>query len=175
MTKFISITVMVVLALCFCGITGAVVGAGRHDEGSGQSATGPVITQSKESTGQAKDTQASDGTTALLKDCIGLAKKGYEAAVESLQQTQRHGNDLVLIGQPEDVYGWSLRWLQAERAMSPKKSDQLAALQAHLQRMTELKKVVEALARVMLPNTAKLEAEWYLMEARLWFEQERAK
>ena len=41
--------------------------------------------------------------------------------------------------------------------------------------MTELKKQVEALTRVMLPNTAKLEAKWYVMEAQLWLDRAKVK
>jgi hypothetical protein len=51
----------------------------------------------------------------------------------------------------------------------------LAALDAHLKRMIELKKRVEVLNRELLPNTQKLEAEWYVLEARLWLERAKAK
>jgi hypothetical protein len=32
----------------------------------------------------------------------------------------------------EKMYRWSVRWLEAEKALKPAKADQLAALQAHL-------------------------------------------
>ena len=118
MTRFTSLAVTVVLALSSCGITGAVVASGQHDEGSGQST--PATTTPRKESGQPKVSHLTEETTALLKARVNLAQKGYEAADESLQQTQRYGDVVVLIGEPEDVYMWSIRWLEAEREMSPR-------------------------------------------------------
>ncbi len=176
MIRFTSIAATSVLALGLCGIAGAVVELGRDDEGPGQAATTTTIPQKKGAAGQAKSSQqAGDGTTALLKARPGLAQKGYEASFDALRQTTRFGDVLVVIGKPEEVYRWSIRWLQADRDLSPKGADPLAALEAHLKRTTDLQKRVEALNREILPNTAKLEAEWYVQEARLWLEQAKAK
>ena len=177
MTKFTSIAVTTVLALGLCGIAGAIVELGRDDKGTGQAATtAAAIAQKKEVAGQAKGSQqAGDGTTALLKARPGLAQKGYDGTFEALLHTQKHGDMLVLIGKPDEVYRWSIRWLQADRDLSLKETDHFAALEAHLKRMTDLQKRVEVLSREFLPNTAKLEAEWYVLEARLWLEQAKAK
>jgi hypothetical protein len=51
---------------------------------------------------------------------------------------------------------------------SPKPADTLAALEAHLERMTALKEAVEALTRDLWPRSEGFNAEWYLLEARLW-------
>jgi hypothetical protein len=40
----------------------------------------------------------------------------------------------------EQVHQWSQRWLNAQRDLSSKKADQLAALEAHVSRMQELEK-----------------------------------
>src|SRR5262249_38403673 len=105
-----------------------------------------------------------------LKARVALAQKGYEAAVPLLRRTQRFGNTLVPVGKPEDVYNWSVRWLQAQRDLSSKHEDQVAALEAHLKRMTELQKQVEDMKLLMSPIQED-GAEWYRLEAKLWLKQ----
>jgi hypothetical protein len=112
---------------------------------------------------------------AIRKGRVELAQKGYEAAVVSLQRKKRIGEQLVLDGKPEDVYQWSLRWLQARREMSAKKGDQVDALEAHVKRMKELDEQVRMLSRDLLPRRFELDAEWYRLEAQLWLVEERAK
>ena len=122
-----------------------------------------------------EDTKPAREITALRKARVALAQKGYEAAVPALRQTRRMGDVLIQDGKPDEVYKWSVRWLQAERDMSPKKADEVAALEAHLKRMTELEKVVGTQTGVLLPQRAKLDAEWYCLEAQLWLAQAKAK
>jgi hypothetical protein len=106
---------------------------------------------------------------ALLKARVAVAEKAYRAAFEGLTRTKRIGNVLVQVTEkPEDVYIWSVRWLQAQRDLSAKPEDQVAALEAHLKRMTELKKQVEMLSRDLMPLSRVDEAEWYRLEAQLW-------
>jgi RNA polymerase sigma factor (sigma-70 family) len=171
LTKLRSVVIPAALALGFCGIAGAVVGLARDDKGPGAAAPARAIAQTKGAAGQVKAPRSIDGTPALLQARPGLAQKGYEASFEELQQTTRLGNVLVVVGKPDQVYRWSIRWLQAERDLNPKGPGHLAALEAHLKRMIELEKRVEMLNRALLPNTQKLEAEWYVLEARLWLEQ----
>ncbi len=116
-----------------------------------------------------------DEITALRKARVALAQKGYEAAVPAVRQTQRVGNVLVQVGKPEEVYRWSVRWLQAERELSPKKADQVAALEAHLKRMTELEKMIKALSLDLLPKQVMLDGEWYRLEAQLWLAEAKAR
>jgi hypothetical protein len=174
MIKFTAIAVAAGLVLGLCGVAGAVVGLGRDDKGPGRTATTAARNQEKQAAGQARGKRAQDGTAALLQARPGLAKKGYEASFEELQQTTKFGDVLVVIGKPDQVYRWSIRWLQAEHDLSPKGPGHLAALEAHLKRMIELSKRVEMLNRELLPNTQKLEAEWYVLEARLWLERAKA-
>ena len=87
---------------------------------------------------------------------------------------RRHGDILVLIGRPEDVYHWSTRWLQTERDLNPKDTDHVAALEAHLKRMTELERDVKQRLGLLLSDLAKHEVEWYVLEARLWLERAKS-
>ena len=175
MIRLTSIGVTSVLALGLCGIAGALVGLGHDDKGPRQAATTAPITQEKKAAGQAKASQqAADVTTTLLKTRPGVAQKGYDATFEALRftvpdQPQKLGDVL------EEVYRWSIRWLQAERDLSRKESDHHAALEAHLKRMTDLQNWVIALNRELLADKDKLAAEWYVLEARLWLEQAKTK
>ena len=93
-----------------------------------------------------------------------------------LQQTQRQGNVLIVLGKPEDVYRWSIRRLQAERELSPQAAGRRAALKSHLERMIDLDKVAGAeKANALVPDATKFEAEWYVLEARLRLEQAKEK
>ncbi|HTU17942.1 MAG TPA: RNA polymerase sigma factor [Gemmataceae bacterium] len=112
--------------------------------------------------------------THLLKARVALAQKGYEAAVSLLPQTKRIGNVISPIGKPEEVHKWSVRWLQAQRDLSPKKDDEIAVLEAHLKRMTELQKWVKDRKLLMSPIQED-EVEWYRLEAELWLAEAKAK
>jgi hypothetical protein len=116
-----------------------------------------------------KEPKAADEVTALLKARAAAAEKAYRNAVEGLTRTQKVGNVLIQITEsPEEVYTWSVRWLEAQRDLSAKHEDQVAALEAHLKRMTELQKQIKALAKDVVPRIKEDEAEWYRLEAQLW-------
>jgi hypothetical protein len=76
---------------------------------------------------------------------------------------------------PEDLYTWSVRWLQTDRDMNPKPADEVVALTAHLQRIAALKDKVETLVPDVLPKEAATNVEWYRLEAQLWLEKAKAK
>ncbi len=116
----------------------------------------------------ARDARPADEMNALVKARIALARKGHEAALAALRKTRRAEGVLLQEGKPEDVYQWSVRWLQAEQDLSPREEHQIAALEAHLKRMTELEKEVKMLAKDLLPRRAELDVEWYRLEAQLW-------
>lgn len=70
-------------------------------------------------------------------------------------------------GSVEDVYVWSVRWMNAERTASPDRTN--AALLAHLQRMTTLETEVRArVATGMAPASAEAACAYYVAEARAW-------
>lgn len=117
----------------------------------------------------AKETKKADDTTPILKARLALAERSYRNASEGLGRTRRFENKLFLVtDKPEQVYVWSVRWLQAQRALNPKLEDQAAALQDHHKRMAKLKKAFEELSRDLVPRTCVDEAEWYRLEAQLW-------
>jgi hypothetical protein len=123
----------------------------------------------------AKEPKAADEVPVLLKARAAAAEKAYRSALEGLTRTQKVGNVLIQITEsPEEVYVWSVRWLEAQRDLSPKHEDHLAALEAHLQRMTELQKRIKALARDVVPRIKEDEAEWYRLEAQLWLAKAKA-
>jgi hypothetical protein len=124
----------------------------------------------------AKEGGKADETTALLKARLAVAQKGYEDTAKRFGEVKRVGagpNYLVI--KPEEVYTWSIRWLQAARAQDPKDAAQIAALDEHLKRMTELERKVKSLVPEILPETAALDAEWSRLEAQLWLAQAKAK
>src|SRR5579884_3358724 len=88
--------------------------------------------------------------------------------------TTRIGNTLVWQGHPEEIYSWSVRWLQSQRKLSPKHEDQVVALEAHLKRMKELHKTVTELARELVPRYKEDEAEWYRLEAEIWLAEAKS-
>jgi hypothetical protein len=118
----------------------------------------------------AKDaTKTVEEMATILKARAALAEKAHRAALEGLTRTKRVGNVLMQVTEkPEEIYIWSVRWLQAERDLNPKREDQIAALEAHLKRMTELKKAVESSSKDLMPPIRVDEAEWYRLEAQLW-------
>jgi hypothetical protein len=63
----------------------------------------------------------------------------------------------------------------SRRPLSPRPEDQLAALEAHLKRMTELHEKVKQLHRDLLPQIAVDNAEWYRLEAKLWLARAKAR
>jgi hypothetical protein len=124
----------------------------------------------------AKVAKTADEVTALLKSRVDLAERTYRTIFEGLTLSKKVGNVLVLVtDDPEEVYKWSVRLLRAQRDLSLKHEDQIVALEAHLKRMTELKKVVQNLTRDLLPRIKDDEAEWYRLEAQIWLAKEKAK
>jgi hypothetical protein len=123
----------------------------------------------------AKEAKAADEAAALLKAGIAVAEKAYHEAWEDFGRTQRFGNVLVLVGKPEDVYTWSVRWLKAQRDLCTTHEQHVAALEAHLKRMTELQNRVKSVGKDLLSPRSESEAEWYRLEAQLWLAKEKAK
>lgn len=116
-----------------------------------------------------------DDSTKLLKTRLDAAKAAYKGAWESLGMVRRNGNTITNLGNPEEVYTWSVRLLNAQLDMSDKRDEHIAALEEHIQRMNELQKKVTAMAPDLLQGWTKSAAEWYLAEAELRLAKEKAK
>jgi hypothetical protein len=112
---------------------------------------------------------------ALRKARLDQARKSYEEAMQASQQTRRVGDTVLPLARAEDVYLWSVRWLDAERGMSDRKEDRVAALEAHLKRMKELRQRVTVMAEGgLVPGLDVRAAEFYQAEAELWLAQARS-
>jgi hypothetical protein len=75
-------------------------------------------------------------------------------------------------GPGEWVYHWSKRWLRAENDLATGHDDQLAAYQAHLERMRELEGIVSRLqqAKAGLATIDELSStRYYRIEAEIWY------
>jgi hypothetical protein len=121
----------------------------------------------------------------LLKTQLQAAQKCHQGAVDTFQVQQVQGY-LVLKGdhpaRPDLVYTWSVRWLEAQRALSETKDERIAALTAHQQRMKELQANIRVLVEAnpsvnggILPVSELSAAQWYLAEVELWLLKERGK
>jgi hypothetical protein len=68
---------------------------------------------------------------------------------------------------PDTFYRWSRRWMEAEREMSTKEADQLAALKAHLARMEDMEKLVGGMVKAGVARTPADESmgTYYRLEA----------
>jgi RNA polymerase sigma factor (sigma-70 family) len=103
----------------------------------------------------------------LLKAKLEAAKEAYQEALENLRGGRSIG--------PEEVYTWSVRFLNAQREMSDKLNDHMAALEEHVERMKMLKKTADAWSQARLQKPVSTSAQWYLAEAELWLAKEKAK
>jgi RNA polymerase sigma factor (sigma-70 family) len=183
-SMFLSKIKFALIVVLILGLVGSGLGFLAHHSKAQQPvpvpAAGEDKAKAKESEAKPKpkaDKPAKDpkDRAALLKARVVAAEKVYQAVFEGLSRTRRVGNNLIQITQnPEEAYLWSVRWLQAERALKPKPEDQIAALQEHLQRMTKLKEVIEQLSRDLMFGFNNDKAEWYQLEAELWLQEAKA-
>jgi hypothetical protein len=95
----------------------------------------------------------------LLKAQVASARRAYE--MSRLMFRERVPNSDL-----ENLYLWSVRWLNAERDLSKKPAERVAAAEAHLERM----KAVEAMAKQLAKTEAGGErypaaAEFYRVQA----------
>ena len=105
--------------------------------------------------------------TELAKTKLQLARQAFKLAMEDLQAGH---------GATEKVYLWSRRCLEAQRDLSDKKADKLAALNEHLQCMKELEKVATALYRTgKATQNETVASAFYVVEAELWLMQAQKK
>jgi multidrug efflux pump subunit AcrA (membrane-fusion protein) len=117
-----------------------------------------------------------DELKALAQARLDAAHKAYDEAMKGLHQTRRTGTLILPVTKPEDVYAWSVRWLNAERNMGGKNDDRPPALEAHLRRMKELQQRVTEMSRSGLLSPPDASAvEFYRVEAELWLARGRAK
>jgi site-specific recombinase XerD len=100
----------------------------------------------------------------LAKAKVAAARKTYEV----IWKNNREG----LVPFAELAYRWSKRWLEAELELGDKKEEQIAAHQAHKERMRELARVTRDRYRNRVNTIEETTAtEFYIAEAEIWLEQ----
>jgi hypothetical protein len=113
--------------------------------------------------------------TAESPDSNQLAKAQMEAARRTYELTWTRA-EMGEGGDAEQVYQWSVRWLEAQRDLSGTKAGQLAALEAHQTRMQRLERRVAAMVKAGQGRQSEgTAAEYYRLEADLWLARAKAK
>src|SRR4051794_2878195 len=70
------------------------------------------------------------------------------------------------------LYRWSVRWLKAERQLSDRQDDQVAAYKAHWDRMRDLERLIRQVERSGVTTVDEVSAaEFYRVEAEFWLAQ----
>ena len=106
-----------------------------------------------------------------LADLVQAKVKAAEAAYKAAAGDYQNGRS-----DAEKVYLWSRRLAEAQQELSGKKADQVAAVEAHGQRMKGLRKTAEQRYRTgNAPHAEVLGAEFYNAEAALWLARAKAK
>jgi hypothetical protein len=111
-------------------------------------------------------------TTSSPEHSLAVAKR--DAARKAYEAWWANYRDRAAPG--EWVYLWSKRWLRAENELSSRPDDQVAAYQAHLERMRELEGIVTRMQRAR-PGLARIDelstTRYYRIEAEIWFQKSR--
>ena len=96
---------------------------------------------------------------------VEAAHKVYEAMVQELRTGRGQAN-------ADRLYLWSRRWMEAQRDVGPKKADRIAALEAHRDRMKDLRKTAEQRYKAGQCSHAEvLSVDFYLAEAEIWLSE----
>jgi hypothetical protein len=110
------------------------------------------------------DSTNADVSPALLKARLDAARKTYEWLAKNYIESRPPLGELL--------YRWSCRWLDAEREMSGRQEDRIAAYQAHLRRMRELERVArDRFRNRFVPVDEDTAAQFYRAEAEIWLER----
>ena len=106
----------------------------------------------------------------LLKAQVAAARKVYELNIMAYKAGFAKGYDL------ENLCLWSVRWLDAERDLSKKPADRIAAAAAHLARVKTVGTMANAIAKVE-PAVGRqaAAAEFYRVQAQIWLTQAKGK
>lgn len=98
----------------------------------------------------------------LAKVRLYRARNCYDAVWDDFQPFQIGKSD------PEKVYRWSRRWMEAELSTVQSKTDRIAATQSHLERMKSLElKVRGDGARSTIPVYELPATQYYCAEAEI--------
>lgn len=102
-----------------------------------------------------------DPALASARALRSAAKKAYEQSV-AMQNTG-------IAFEPEQLYRWSVRWSDAERAMARTDGERIAALNKHLERMQSLKSAFQRQVELGVGVPLYVaSAEYYTLEGESW-------
>ncbi len=102
-------------------------------------------------------------TAALARERLAAAQHAFDLVRKRYQAGQ---------GTAEGFYCWSRRVLDSQKAVDPGQAKVRAALQAHLDRMNELEKIVTARNQAgQLTADEVAAARFYRLEAEIWLAQ----
>jgi hypothetical protein len=104
-----------------------------------------------------------------------VPQKRAQAKVDAARKTYEvlwTNNKEGLVPFVELAYRWSRRWLEAELERSDKKTDKIAAYQAHRDRMRDLARITHERYRTRVTTIEEASAtDFYSVEAEIWLEQ----
>ncbi len=113
------------------------------------------------------ESQRSEKEQKLLQDWADVAKKAFELRKKYFEQ----GHTDI-----EPCIGAAHRLLAAELAAAAAKADRVAAYQAHLDRITDIERIVKLkFAAGKIADADMADAEYYHIEAEILLEREKAK
>jgi hypothetical protein len=105
---------------------------------------------------------------ALLKARLDAASETYRLASASWEQRVKGVS-------ADNVYLWSVRWLEAQRAVSVQKADRVAACEAHLARMKKLAEMVDKVVQAGgLQGFQAFGTKFFRAEAEVWLAEAKA-
>jgi hypothetical protein len=108
-----------------------------------------------------KEPAAVDATSG--KALLEAARAAYEGYIK------RRQNDVSQPSNPEYLYRWSRRWMEAELALGKDKTTRSSAYTAHLERMRKLEEFQEKRVQAGLASKFELPAvKFYRIEAEEW-------
>ncbi len=107
---------------------------------------------------------------ANAKARMEAARKVYEGSLRWYREGPVQPLD------PEKLYQWSRRWLEAQQDLATKKEDRVAAAKAHLTRMQALERITRLMHKGGSVRAFDVAAvEFYRLEAERWVAQAKAK
>lgn len=111
-------------------------------------------------------------TRANAKARMEAARKTYQLRWDKWKVAEPGSND------PEGLYRWSRRWLEAQLETIDNKADKLAAYSAHVERMRHLEKFVSEIFKIGGRDVYQADVtatEFYRLEAENWLAQAEGK
>jgi hypothetical protein len=152
--------------MMFCGTVAAVAMMASH--AAGVSVRSQAVRAAGPS-GQAAPSKEAGKQAGGAGEEARLRKALLDAARKTFKQEMERFRGGLASGNPEKLYLWSRRWLDAELDVAKTREARVAAYGDHPQRMRGLEKTAQAFARSGQGHTADAQAaEFFRIQAELW-------